>query len=93
MLTDEEERLIYNLREKCKFASRLIRGLREDMQEKIDKGEQEAEVKFNGGNPAVLCAVCRRIVRTGVNPKTAKAEICPPGPLGCGEFEKPYDRA
>ena len=87
MLTQEEQDLVEDLRERCERAARLIRRFREEAQERIDQGTEQAIVKFNGGHGAVLCPVCSRITRTGVNLQKAKPEICPPG-IGCGEFEE-----
>lgn len=66
-------------------AVNLLNGIRENMRVMINDGHIKAEVKFNGGNPALLCPLCRCIVRTGVKPD-AKAEICPKE-RGCGVYE------
>jgi hypothetical protein len=60
----------------------LSRKMRNNIKEQLP--DMKPIVKFNGGNPVVLCALCRCIVKYGVDPKTAKAAICDEFE-GCGE--------
>lgn len=73
----------------------LVKRFRDRAQEEIDEGGVQPIVKFNGGNPVVLCHLCSTIAEYGVDPKTAKARICPVG-HGCGanvdKVKDPLDR-
>lgn len=59
----------------------LARTMRNNIKEQLP--DMKPIVKFNGGNPVVLCALCRRIVQYGVKPATARAQICEEF-VGCG---------
>jgi hypothetical protein len=76
-------------------ALRILKQLRWRAQEDIDCNDVKAKVRFNGGNPVLLCHLCHTIMRYGVDPKTAKAAICPEG-HGCGahmdKVKDPMDR-
>jgi hypothetical protein len=56
----------------------------------IQNSKEKAIVKFNSGNLALLCSMCRRVVKTGVDfneeeNKFAKGEIDYLDPLYCKE--------
>jgi len=76
-------------------ALRLVKQLRWRAQEEIDGGGVRADVRFNGGNPALLCHLCHVIMEYRVDPETTKAAICPEG-HGCGanmdKVKDPMDR-
>jgi len=67
-------------------ARRCLVNAREAIQEAIGRDAVSPSIKFNGGNPVLLCAVCRVILEYGVDPKNCMARICPEG-SGCGEHD------
>lgn len=60
----------------------LSRKMRNNIKDQLS--DMKPVVKFNNGDPVVLCALCRRIVAYSVDPKTASAQICDELE-GCGE--------
>lgn len=73
---------VERLKEDYQQACGVVVAARGNMQELIDKDLVVATVKFNGGNPVVLCAVCGSIIGYSA-PQKAKAGICAEGE-GCG---------
>jgi len=67
-------------------AWRILSGIRENARVFLnDHPSVGGEVKFNGGNPVLLCHLCRIIIRN-VRRGEHGAEICAPG-SGCGSHE------
>ena len=67
-------------------ARRMVVNAREAVQEAIGRDAVSPIIKFNGGNPVLLCSVCRVILEYGVDPKYCTARICPKGSK-CGEYD------
>jgi len=67
-------------------ARRMVVNAREAILGAIGHDAVSPLVKFNDGNPVLLCSVCRVILEYGVDPKYCTAAICPEG-SGCGEWE------
>ena len=66
-------------------AWRILSGIRERTREFLSGHPgTPGEVKFNNGNPALLCYLCRSIVRNVLH--STPAEICAAG-YGCGSHE------
>ena len=60
----------------------LSRKMRNNIKDQLS--DMKPVVKFNNGNPVVLCALCCTIVKYVDDMKTAKAAICDEF-KGCGE--------
>jgi hypothetical protein len=67
-------------------AWRILSGIRENARVFLNAHPNTAGVvKFNNGNPVLLCHLCRTILRN-VDRGEHAAEICAPG-YGCGSHE------